>query len=143
MRLAVLLCLLSAPVLAQDYSGTTRRTNPETQLATQPPPTNSCLDPVAPQGLDLRSVRGYRVGVEPVVGGTLSAGFVLRAYYWDFVAGKWARGPMSDITMTEGGTGMQWSPDMAVLVKSGCVYYAAEAVGTGVVVRITAWTGGA
>lgn len=143
MRLALLLCLLSVPSFAQDSSGTVRRSNPETQLATQPPPTRSCLDPTSPQGIDLRNVRGYRVGVEPVEGGSMAVGVVLRAYYWDFAAGKWGRGPMSDITLTLGGTSPEWSPDMATLVKSGCLYYAAEAAGTGVVVRITAWTGGA
>lgn len=143
--LAFLFAVLPCLALAQDSAGTVRRWS-EVQSLTRSAPTASCLAASSPEGMDMRSVRGIRVGIDAPTGQTLTGG-ALRAYSYDFTAGAWRRVPDLDITTITSGLAGQWYADQAVLVRTGCLLYAADGVtvssGTTVTVRITAYTGGA
>lgn len=144
MRHLSLLLLLFLPMLAsaQDAAGTVRRWS-EAQALTRAAPTVSCLA-ATPEGMDLRSVRGYRLMVEADSGQTLSGAGNLRAYYYDFTVGAWARTPELDVAVTLTGVRRQAYADVTSPVRTGCVLYAADTVtvsGGTVTLRITAWTG--
>lgn len=140
----LLLLLLFLPSLAsaQDPVGTVRRWA-EPQALTRAAPTTSCLAAV-PEGMDLRGVRGYRLMIEADSGQTLSGAGNLRAWYYDFAVGAWNRSPALDMAVTLTATRRQGYADVATLVRSGCVLYAADGVtvsGGTVTVRLTAWIG--
>lgn len=142
--LLLLLLLFAVPSLAQDVSGTVRR-DVSSQALTRAEPTSSCID-ATPIGMDMRGVRGFRVGVDVLAGQTVTGG-ILRAWYFDFGPMAWARNPDLDITLSVG-IGDQWHPDQATVVRTGCLLYATDGVtlsgaGATVIIRLTAWVGGA
>jgi hypothetical protein len=84
--------------------------------------------------------------IEADVGQTLSGAGTLRAWYYDFTIGAWARNPDLDKNVTLSGQRRQVFSDVSTLVRTGCVLYAADSVtvsGGTVTVRLTAWIGGA
>lgn len=144
MRLALLLCLLSAPALAQDASGAVRRWS-FAQSTTQGEPSVYCLTAMGSEGgMDLRSVRAFQVHVEADPGQTFTGSGALALYYYDFTYGWFPAvqltKSMSPMAGLNRGT---FSSDIAPL-RTGCLFPAARGVGVtggGVTVRVTAWTG--
>lgn len=141
----LLLLLLPMSALAEDPLNSVRRWM-EPQSLTRAAPTVSCAATSNAEGLNLDSVRAFRVMVEAPSGQTLTGGTLL-AWHYDFGAAAWLRNPANDLTVTSGLARQVWE-DLPVYVRTGCALYAASSVtlsgaGTAVTVRVTGWYGGA
>lgn len=144
MRLALLLCLLSLPALAQDASGAVRRWS-FAEATTQGEPAVSCFSALGSEGgMDLRSVRSYQVMVEADVGQTFTGAGSIVIYYYDFIYGWFPAVQLSKVmTAASGVRKAAFAADIAPL-RTGCLFPGTLGVGVtggGVTVRVTAWTG--
>lgn len=105
----------------------------QSQTLTQAAPSATCTgaSTSATCGLDLATLKGYRVCVQVAIPAsqTLSGAGSLQAYYYDYDLAAWARSDTSlDFTVSASGVAQACSPDYAVLAQKGRVYYAATGV---------------